>query len=137
MIGNLWVEPAQNDLPVGSPLANLPPGKGTTHQAGYKYAYNDGDGSTYYDAQYPIQVTGLDHYFHNQDFSILPVQFSIMFDDYPLLNGRGYPDTSMALLNGTKGSYRLMTGPRVSFSRMASFAPVPIDEIVIERTSSR
>jgi len=93
MIGNLWVEPAQNDLPAGTPLAHLPPGKGTTHQAGYKYAYNDGDGSTYYDVQFPIQVTGLDHYFHNQDFAILPVDFATMFDDYPLLNGRGYPDT--------------------------------------------
>ena len=93
MIGNLWVEAAQNDLPAGTPLAHLPAGKGATHQTGYKYAYNDGDGSTYYDVQYPIQVTGLDHYFHNQDFAILPLQFSLMFDDYPLFNGRGYPDT--------------------------------------------
>ncbi len=55
MLGNLYVLPKQNYLAPGTPLANLPPGKGTTHQAGYKYVYNDGDGSTYYDVEQPLQ----------------------------------------------------------------------------------
>ncbi|MCX6924689.1 MAG: multicopper oxidase domain-containing protein, partial [Verrucomicrobia bacterium] len=93
MIGNLYVQSSQNDLPVGTTLTNLPPGKGTTHQAGYKYAYTDGDGSTYYDVEYPIQVTGIDHYFHDQEIAIQPPAFATLFDTYPVLNGRGYPDT--------------------------------------------
>jgi large repetitive protein len=93
MIGNLWVEARQNNLPVGAALAQLPPGKGTSHQAGYRYAYNDGDGSTEFDVEYPIQITGFDHYFHDQEIAIQPPAFATMFDTYPLLNGRGYPDT--------------------------------------------
>ena len=93
MIGNLYVLARQNNLPVGTALAHLPPGKGSTHQAGYKYAYNDGDGSTEYDVEYPIQVTGLDHYFHDQEIAIQPPAFATLFDTYPVFNGRGYPDT--------------------------------------------
>jgi len=29
-----------------------------------KYAYNDGDGSTYYDVEYPLQIHGFDPNFH-------------------------------------------------------------------------
>ena len=93
MIGNLWVEASQNNTNVGAALAKLPPGKGATHQAGYKYAYNDGDGSTYFDVEFPMQITGFDHYFHDQEMAIQPTAFATMFDTYPLLNGRGYPDT--------------------------------------------
>ncbi len=93
MIGNLWVEARQNKLAVGAPLAHLPTGKGSTHQAGYRYAYNDGDGSTEFDVEFPLQITGFDHYFHDQEIGIQPVAFATMFDTYPLLNGRGYPDT--------------------------------------------
>jgi FtsP/CotA-like multicopper oxidase with cupredoxin domain len=78
---------------VGTALSRLPAGKGNAHQAGYKYAYNDGDGSTEFDVEYPIQITGFDHYFHDQEMAIQPVAFSTLFDTYPLLNGRGYPDT--------------------------------------------
>src|SRR6266550_2497194 len=35
-----------------------------THVAGYKYAYNDGDGSTRYDIDVPIQIHGFDPNFH-------------------------------------------------------------------------
>jgi FtsP/CotA-like multicopper oxidase with cupredoxin domain len=93
MIGNLWVEASQNNSPVGKPLANLPNGYGSAHQAGYRYAYNDGDGSTEFDVEYPIQITGFDHYFHDQEIAIQPTAFATMFDTYPLLNGRSYPDT--------------------------------------------
>jgi FtsP/CotA-like multicopper oxidase with cupredoxin domain len=96
MIGNLWVEASQNNIAVGASLPKLPQDAyhtGTTHKAGYHYAYNDGDGSTEFDVEYPIQVTGFDHYFHDQEMAIQPTAFATMFDTYPLLNGRGYPDT--------------------------------------------
>ncbi len=93
MIGNLYVESRQNRIPVGTVLTNLPPGKGTTHQAGYRYAYTDGDGSTEFDVEYPVQITGLDHFFHDQEIAIQPPAFATLFDTYPVLNGRGYPDT--------------------------------------------
>jgi FtsP/CotA-like multicopper oxidase with cupredoxin domain len=96
MIGNLWVTPKQNYLPNNTTLANLPPTNGvarTQHKTGYKYAYNDGDGSTYYDVEAPLQVTGFDRNFHEQHIAVQPLPFAAMVDDYPLLNGRGYPDT--------------------------------------------
>ena len=40
-----------------------------------------------------MQITGFDHYFHDQEMAIQPTAFATMFDTYPLLNGRGYPDT--------------------------------------------
>ena len=60
---------------------------------GGKYAYNDGDGSTRYDVEYPIQMMGFDPNFHYVGMTFNPEQFADMKDKYPLLNGRGYPDT--------------------------------------------
>ena len=61
--------------------------------ASVKYAYNDGDGSTAYDVEYPIQMMGFDPNFHYVGMTFNPEAFSDMKDKYPLLNGRGYPDT--------------------------------------------
>ena len=60
---------------------------------GGKYAYNDGDGSTRYDVEYPIQMMGFDPNFHYVGMTFNPEQFADMKDKYGLLNGRGYPDT--------------------------------------------
>jgi FtsP/CotA-like multicopper oxidase with cupredoxin domain len=87
MLANLWVLPAQDSLP---DLFDL---NGFTHHTGYKYAYNDGDGSTYYDLDYPVQITSFDPEFHDANLAIQPLPFANMYDKYPLLNGRGYPDT--------------------------------------------
>jgi FtsP/CotA-like multicopper oxidase with cupredoxin domain len=57
------------------------------------YAYNDGDGSTYYDIEYPIQIHGFDPNFHFVGMTFNPEGFSDMKDKYFLLNGRSYPDT--------------------------------------------
>jgi FtsP/CotA-like multicopper oxidase with cupredoxin domain len=57
------------------------------------YAYNDGDGSTYYDVEYPIQIHGFDPSFHFVGMTFNPEQFTDMKDKYFLLNGRSYPDT--------------------------------------------
>ena len=61
-----------------------------------KYVYNDGDGSTQYDAEYPLQMHGFDPNFHFVGMTFNPEMFVDMKDKYFLLNGRGYPDTVAA-----------------------------------------
>jgi len=51
MLGNLYVTPLQDGTTVGG-------------CASQKYAYNDGDGSTCYDVDYPLQVVAFDSLFH-------------------------------------------------------------------------
>jgi hypothetical protein len=59
----------------------------------YNYAYNDGDGTTYYDVEYPIQIHGFDPNFHFVGMTFNPESFNDMKDKYFMLNGRSYPDT--------------------------------------------
>lgn len=80
MLGNLYVTPAQDGTVIN----------GCTSA---KYTYNDGDGSTCYDIDYPIQIHAFDSNFHEKHINIQPLPFAMMKDDYPMLNGRGYPDT--------------------------------------------
>jgi FtsP/CotA-like multicopper oxidase with cupredoxin domain len=58
-----------------------------------KYAYNDGDGTTAYDIDVPIQIHGFDPNFHFVGMTFNPEGFADMKDKYFLLNGRSYPDT--------------------------------------------
>ena len=58
-----------------------------------KYAYNDGDGSTRYDVEYPLQMHGFDPNFHFVGMTFNPETFTDLKDKYFLLNGRSYPDT--------------------------------------------
>jgi FtsP/CotA-like multicopper oxidase with cupredoxin domain len=58
-----------------------------------KYTYNDGDGSTAYDVEYPLQIHGFDPNFHFVGMTFNPEAFVDMKDKYFLLNGRSYPDT--------------------------------------------
>ena len=58
-----------------------------------KYAYNDGDGLTAYDVEYPIQIHGFDPNFHVVGMTFNPEGFVDMKDKFFLLNGRSYPDT--------------------------------------------
>ena len=87
MLGQLWVRPKQNKLPDGTNL------NGFTHHTGYKYAYNDGDGSTYYDVEIGLQEGSFDPNFHHADETFQPPPFAEVRDKYAMLNGRGYPDT--------------------------------------------
>lgn len=78
MLANLWVRPQQNGQMLG----------------GYtQFAYNDGDGSTGYDKEAAIQIGSFDAAFHDASINVQPLPFALMRDDYPMLNGRGYPDT--------------------------------------------
>ena len=83
MLGNLYVHPRQD---------------GTSERFGgktyTKFAYNDGDGSTGYDVEYPIQLASMDGAFHDASRDVQPLPFANMLDTYSMLNGRGYPDTA-------------------------------------------
>ena len=88
MLGNLYVKPAQND----TPPANTECDGGSQCT---QFVYNDGDGSTGYDVEYPIQLQALDHVFHDASRDTQPLPFADMMDTYPTINGRGYPDTAL------------------------------------------
>ncbi len=88
MNGNLYVKPAQNQLPDGTLLGAF------THNTGDEYAYNDGDGTTFYDREYALQLSSIDGYFHDASETVQPLPFAEMWDDYAVINGRGYPDTA-------------------------------------------
>jgi FtsP/CotA-like multicopper oxidase with cupredoxin domain len=98
MVGNLYIDPRQNLIPAGafpSGKSHAPVVRNAAGQkvSGNQYVYNDGDGSTEFDVEYPIQLGALDSNFHDQHIAIQPLPFAAMDDDYALLNGRGYPDT--------------------------------------------
>src|SRR6202008_5025955 len=73
--------------------SNPVPAVNTGATGGSKYAYNDGDGTTAYDVEYPIQIHGFDPNFHFVGMTFNPEGFADMKDKYFLLNGRSYPDT--------------------------------------------
>lgn len=87
MLGNLYVLPKQNKLNDNTLLGSH------NHRTGHTYAFNDGDGSTRYDVDYPIQIGSFDPDFHDASLNVQPLPFAGMKDRYFLLNGRGYPDT--------------------------------------------
>ena len=79
-----------------------------------KYAYNDGDGTTAYDVEYPIQMHGFDPNFHFVGMTFNPEMFVDMKDKYFLLNGRSYPDT-VGLTGGQK-TVPVPPGPQATIS---------------------
>lgn len=87
MLGNLYVRPRQNKL------ADTVFPSGFQHRQGNKYVYNDGDGKTFYDVEAALQIEGFDPAFHQANESTQPLPFAAMETAYPLMNGRGYPDT--------------------------------------------
>lgn len=120
MVGQIYVRPRQNRVAAGGSLyaglvaqqtdlrtrcgndilcaSPLPPANSVTRVnnksgAPTLYAYNDGDGSTAYDVEYPIQIHGFDPNFHFVGMTFNPEPFTDNKDKYFLLNGRSYPDT--------------------------------------------
>lgn len=85
MLGNLYVHPRQDGTTI-----EYPANSGKSYST---FAYNDGDGSTGYDVDFAIQVGSFDSTFHDASLNVQPLPFALMRDDYPMLNGRGYPDT--------------------------------------------
>jgi len=89
MLGSLFMRPIQDDNAGLKDLGIQPP----LNQPFEGFAYNDGDGSTGYHVVYPLQIASFDPLFHAADEEIQPLAFAKMRDVYPMLNGRGYPDT--------------------------------------------
>jgi FtsP/CotA-like multicopper oxidase with cupredoxin domain len=83
------------DILCSSPLPKIQGATRQTNRSGQPtlYAYNDGDASTAYDVEYPLQIHGFDPNFHFVGMTFNPEGFADMKDKYFLLNGRSYPDT--------------------------------------------
>ncbi|HEX5691761.1 MAG TPA: multicopper oxidase domain-containing protein, partial [Roseiflexaceae bacterium] len=79
MTGIVFVRPAQN-------------GNTSFYPSG-KYAYNDGDGSTGYDREYPMFLSEIWLEGHWNDAHIQESQWYNFKADFSLLNGRVYPET--------------------------------------------
>jgi FtsP/CotA-like multicopper oxidase with cupredoxin domain len=119
MVGQIYVRPRQNRVTTAT-LYNslvtqqndlrtkcgtdilcstpLPPQNSVMHARNKSgtptlYAYNDGDGSTAYDVEYPLQIHGFDPNFHFVGMTFNPEPFTDEKDKHFLLNGRSYPDT--------------------------------------------
>jgi FtsP/CotA-like multicopper oxidase with cupredoxin domain len=86
MLGNLYVKPLQDGTP-------FTVGAATDQKTYTRFVYDDGDGSTGYDTAAALQLGSMDHVFHELHLAIQPLPFAKMRDTYPLINGRGYPDT--------------------------------------------
>src|SRR5258708_3889648 len=152
MVGQLYVRPRQNrytgDLFVGLTAqqtdlrtackstadilcSNPLPSINTAKAGPGLYAYNDGDGSTQYDVEYPIQIHGFDPNFHFVGMTFNPEGFSDMKDKYFLLNGRSYPDTV------TPGSMKTMSSDgRNHFSQpLPSIINIPVGKKALLRIS--
>jgi FtsP/CotA-like multicopper oxidase with cupredoxin domain len=116
MVGQLYVRPRQNryngnlytglqlqqtdlrtactsaaDILCSNPMPAV--NTGVVNDGTKKYAYNDGDGVSAYDVEYPLQMHGFDPNFHFVGMTFNPEGFVDMKDKYFLLNGRSYPDT--------------------------------------------
>jgi FtsP/CotA-like multicopper oxidase with cupredoxin domain len=90
MQGNLYVHPAQDGTSI-----EYPAGSGKFYD---KFAYNDVEnfgqaGSTGYDVEFPLMLTGFDPVFHDASMNTQPLPFAEMNDTYHMFNGRGYPAT--------------------------------------------
>lgn len=93
MLGNLYVEPLQNQTgcaDLSCPVAQL---EGGGPSAPLGYVYDDEDGSTAYDVEIALQLSGMYGVFHDASENTQPLPFAEMVDTYPMMNGRGYPDT--------------------------------------------
>lgn len=127
MVGQLYVRPRQNTVAPGTTLYNAllaaqskvdtkclsndilcstqqPPLNTVAADATKMYAFNDGDGTTAYDVEYPIQMHGFDPNFHFVGMTFNPESFIDTKDKYFLLNGRSYPDTINPAPMNTQGS---------------------------------
>jgi FtsP/CotA-like multicopper oxidase with cupredoxin domain len=93
MLGNLYVEPLQNQTGYGGDPGTVARLEGGPPTAPLGYVYNDGDGSTGYDVELAVQLAGFDDDFHDASENVQPLPFAAMVDTYPMMNGRGYPDT--------------------------------------------
>ena len=103
------------------------PAVNTGATGGGKYAYNDGDGSTRYDVEQPLQMMGFDPNFHYVGMTFNPEPFSAMKDKYFMLSGRSYPDTINTSVDNTgrtgSDGNALPNGPMATLSADGASRP--------------
>ena len=103
MLANLYVHPAQDvagydvdgngSIDATELAATQAQRKGGAATNPMGYAYNDGDGTTAFDVEAPLQVSAFDSDFHDAHIAVQPLPFAALEGNYPQINGRGYPDT--------------------------------------------
>jgi FtsP/CotA-like multicopper oxidase with cupredoxin domain len=101
MLANLYVHPAQDVTGCPSTLCPIAgrkggPGGGTAIGEPEGYVYNDNDGTTAWDVEEALQVSSFDANFHDSSYFVQPLPFALLEATYPMINGRGYPDTVRA-----------------------------------------
>lgn len=94
MLANLYVHAGQDKTGIGGDPTTIAPRFGGTGPTGY--AYNDEDGTTAYDAEEAVQLSSFDSDFHDASLFVQPLPFALLEASYPMINGRGYPDTVLA-----------------------------------------
>jgi FtsP/CotA-like multicopper oxidase with cupredoxin domain len=132
MLGNLYVKPIQDN---DTGLKN----RGTSRPLAAKpyagFVYNDGDASTAYDVAKPLQLGSMDHVFHEKHLGVQPLPFKNMKDTYPMINGRGYPDTvNPAPLDPPPEKVAFLTGQNVPGPVASS---QPIDSLITANKGER
>lgn len=97
MLANLYVHPGQDATGYGldqtamdATVAGRKGGPGP-----WGYTYNDEDGTTAFDVEKALQVSSFDAEFHDASLFVQPLPFALLDATYPMINGRGYPDTVM------------------------------------------
>lgn len=100
MTGVVFVRPKQND--------------GTHGQPAGKYVYNDGDGSTRYDREFPLLLTEVWAEAHYRDAHIQVTDWTDYKPSFWAMNGRTYPDTLAPPGDPLTGSGRLQYQPHSS-----------------------
>ena len=88
MLGNLYVRPARTERRLGTCNGGSPC---------TQYAYNDGDGSTGYDVEVPLQLGSFDPDFHDASWIVQPLPFAddvgpLPDDQRPRLPGHRRPE---------------------------------------------
>jgi FtsP/CotA-like multicopper oxidase with cupredoxin domain len=138
MLGNLYVRPMQDGESKTDP----------TNDTEYtRFVYNDNDGTTGYDVEYPIQIGSFDGAFHDASHDVQPLPFAEMSDDYHLLNGRGYPDTAstanvdpasekVGWYEDAKGWNELVDGPVPSSQQVHSLIEATPGQRILLRISN-
>jgi FtsP/CotA-like multicopper oxidase with cupredoxin domain len=174
MVGQLYVRPRQNRVPSTDSLYNALkasneknralvsgsaqkacsdllctgetplPAVNTGAKGGGQYAYNDGDGTTRYDYDIPIQMMGFDPSFHFVGMTFNPEAFADMKDKYFLLNGRSYPDTINANVNnlhttGIDGVNPVPNGPMSTMGADGASRPSqPVHSLItLDKTNGK
>ena len=127
MLGNLYVKPRQD----GSSKTDPANGRAYT-----KFVYNDGDGSTGYDQAVPLQLSSMDHVFHELHLAVQPLPFKFMKDTYPMINGRGYPDTVNPSPLPAPAEKTAVTGDLSSSQPVSSRVDAKVGERVLLRLSN-